>query len=73
MVFPLLDVWNRAILFSSHILAEVAAICDRLLIINHGRLLADTTVRELRDQGTNQDASLEGAVLEVIRKAGRGT
>ena len=64
---------NRAILFSSHILAEVAAICDRLLIINHGRLLADTTVRELRDQGANQDASLEGAVLEVIRKAGRGT
>lgn len=64
---------DRAILFSSHILAEVAAICDRLLIINHGRLLADTTVRELRGQGDNGNTSLETAVLEVIRTAGIGT
>jgi ABC-2 type transport system ATP-binding protein len=63
---------DRAILFSSHILAEVAAICDRLLIINHGRLLADTTARELLDQGDHEHGSLEGAVLELIRKAGSG-
>jgi sodium transport system ATP-binding protein len=55
-------------LFSSHILAEVAAICDRLLILHHGRLLADKTVRELRDQAENGDSSLERAVLEVIRQ-----
>jgi ABC-2 type transport system ATP-binding protein len=61
---------DRAILFSSHILAEVAAICDRLLILHHGRLLADNTVGELRDQAENGDGDLERAVLEVIRKGG---
>ena len=64
---------DRAILFSSHILAEVAAICDRLLIINHGRLLADTTARDLLDRSDKDEGSLEGAVLELIRKAGSGT
>src|SRR5262245_29310041 len=38
---------GRAILFSSHILGEVTAISERILIINHGRLLADSPVEEL--------------------------
>ncbi len=38
---------DRAILFSSHIFQEVVAICDRVLIINNARLLADGTVVEI--------------------------
>lgn len=32
---------NKIILFSSHILSEVEAICDRILLIHKGRLVAD--------------------------------
>ncbi len=58
---------GRAILFSSHILAEVTSISERLLIINHGRLLADATVAELKKKGGN----LEQTVLDVVRAAGK--
>ncbi|MHA8076625.1 ABC transporter ATP-binding protein [Aquirufa sp. TARAVU-A1A] len=39
---------GRTILFSSHILSEVEAICDRLLIINHGVLQADCSMDEAK-------------------------
>ena len=39
---------NKTILFSSHILSEVEAISDRVIIINNGILLADAPVEELR-------------------------
>ena len=41
---------NKTILFSSHILQEVEAICDRVIIINKGKLVADNTLSELRSQ-----------------------
>lgn len=40
------------VLLSSHLLAEVEQICDRIGVIDHGRLVAETTVAELRDGGT---------------------
>jgi ABC-2 type transport system ATP-binding protein len=59
---------ERAILFSSHILAEVIAVCERLLIINHGRLLADATVAELRERADADGCSLEEAVLNIVKR-----
>lgn len=38
---------NKTILFSSHIFQEVVAICDRALVINNSRLLANGTLTEL--------------------------
>ena len=38
---------RSAILFSSHILSEVEAICDRVIIIINGKLKADQSLREL--------------------------
>lgn len=38
---------DKTILFSSHIFQEVVAICDRVLVINDSRLLADGTLTEL--------------------------
>ncbi len=35
---------NKTVLFSSHILQEVEAICDRVIIINKGTLVADDTI-----------------------------
>lgn len=62
---------DRAILFSSHILAEVMAICERLLIINHGRLLEDATVKDLTRRGEEQGKTLEEVVLDVVKRGGK--
>ncbi|HKP31096.1 MAG TPA: ATP-binding cassette domain-containing protein [Chitinophagaceae bacterium] len=38
---------NKTVLFSSHILQEVEAICDRVIIINKGNIVADDKLSEL--------------------------
>jgi ABC-2 type transport system ATP-binding protein len=40
------------VLLSSHLLAEVEQICDRVGVISRGRLVAETTVADLRSGGT---------------------
>ena len=44
---------NKTILFSSHILQEVEAICDRVIIINKGEIVADDKLSNL--QSGNKD------------------
>ncbi len=44
---------DKTVLFSSHILQEVEAICDRVIIINKGELVADDKLSEL--QRRNKD------------------
>ncbi|HKD16958.1 MAG TPA: ATP-binding cassette domain-containing protein [Thermoanaerobaculia bacterium] len=39
---------DRAVLLSTHILPEVEAVCDRVLIIDRGRIVAEGTPTELR-------------------------
>lgn len=41
---------EKTVILSSHILAEVEATCDRILIINKGKIVADGTADELRKQ-----------------------
>lgn len=41
---------NKTVLFSSHILQEVEAICDRVIIINRGKLVANDKLSNLRQQ-----------------------
>ncbi len=38
---------NHTIILSSHILSEIQAVCERVIIINRGRLVADDTPTEL--------------------------
>ncbi|MFN5333874.1 MAG: ATP-binding cassette domain-containing protein [Bacteroidota bacterium] len=52
---------DKTILFSSHILQEVEAICDRMIIIHKGMIVADSTLAELTTHTGN--TSLE----EVFR------
>lgn len=61
---------TKAILFSNHIIQEVAAICDRVLFINEGRLLGQGTVEELSSQAGVPGRSLEDAFVALIRKSG---
>jgi ABC-2 type transport system ATP-binding protein len=47
---------NKTVLFSSHILQEVQAICDRVIIINKGNIVADDLLSNL--QQADNDASI---------------
>ena len=47
---------NKTVLFSSHILQEVEAICDRVIIINKGQIVADDKLSNL--QKTNKDSHI---------------
>jgi len=44
---------NKTVLFSSHILQEVEAICDRVIIINKGMLVADDKLSNLQQRGSD--------------------
>ncbi len=39
---------NKTVLFSSHILQEVESVCDRIIIINKGKIAANDTLANLR-------------------------
>ena len=45
---------NKTVLFSSHILQEVEAICDRVIIINKGKLVADDSLSNLQRNSKQQ-------------------
>ena len=55
---------GHCVLFSSHIMQEVAALCDRIVVIAHGRVVAQGSPDELRAQ-TGMD-NLEDAFVRVI-------
>lgn len=40
---------KKTVLFSTHILSEVAALCDRVLVIHHGQLRADSPIHEVKE------------------------
>ena len=44
----------KTVLFSTHIMQEVSALCDRVLIINQGKLVADSPVAELKNMGRQE-------------------
>ncbi len=55
---------GRCVLFSSHIMQEVAALCDRIVVIAHGRVVAEGTPDEMRAQTGH--GNLEDAFVQVI-------
>jgi ABC-2 type transport system ATP-binding protein len=59
---------DKTILFSSHILQEVEAICDRVLILNLGRLVADNRLQQLQASG-NDEHVVEVHIKEAVPTA----
>jgi len=55
---------GRCVIFSSHIMQEVAALCDRIVIVAHGRVMAEGSTDELREQAG--EANLEDAFVKLI-------
>ncbi|HYK82200.1 MAG TPA: ATP-binding cassette domain-containing protein [Gemmatimonadales bacterium] len=56
---------DRTVLLSTHVLSEVQHTCTRLLIISHGKIVADGPVEQLMRQA-------EGAVEIAVEAAGTG-
>jgi ABC-2 type transport system ATP-binding protein len=61
---------GKTILYSSHILEVVERICDRVLIIHKGDLIADSSVQGLRD--STQKTNLEDVFRQLTHKEGAG-
>lgn len=55
---------GHCILFSSHVMQEVAALCDRVIIVANGKLAAQGTPQELCDLPS--EALLEDAFVKLI-------
>ena len=63
---------NHAIILSSHILGEISAVCDRIVIINHGEIKADDTIERLEeadDSGLVVKLKVQGSSREVPKVA----
>ncbi len=60
---------EKTVILSTHILPEVEATCDRILIINRGKIVANGTAETLRMQATGQEllkVRIEDAQSEII-------
>ena len=57
---------DKTVLFSSHILQEVQAICDRVIIINKGKIVADDKLSNLAGKKHFNELRLE--IKEVVKE-----
>lgn len=55
---------GTCVLFSSHVMQEVSALCDRVVVMRSGRVVASGTPETLREQ--TGEANLENAFVRVI-------
>jgi ABC-2 type transport system ATP-binding protein len=51
---------NKTVLFSTHIMQEVEALCDRVIIINKGRIVADSPLATFRQRGESLEEIFRG-------------
>lgn len=58
---------GKTILYSTHIMSEAEELCDRVAIIDQGRIKATGTLNQLREQTRQQD--LEDVFLRLLREA----
>ena len=66
---------NKTVVFSTHIMQEVQALCDRVVVINHGKIVADDTLVNLLSANNQQTTVLvefEGEVTaeQLMRLTG---
>lgn len=64
---------KHTVIFSSHVLSEISATCDRIIVISNGKIVADTKASELSSSiSGNQKLSLDiegsqSAVLDALK------
>jgi len=63
---------EKTIIFSTHILSEAEATCDRVVIINRGKIVADGSTETLKQSASGEylvNISLRNADLESVKNA----
>lgn len=55
---------EKTVLLSTHILQEVEAICDRVIIINKGEIVADENAQRLKEKGKEQTQTIHIELAE---------
>ncbi len=62
---------DKTIIFSTHIMQEVQEICDRVIIINKGKIIADKPLNEMQSVTENQSVNIiefDGPInMELIK------
>lgn len=61
---------GAAILLTTHVLEIAEKLCDRIAIINHGNVVAEGDMKELREISNRQGSELEDVFLSLTNKAG---
>jgi ABC-2 type transport system ATP-binding protein len=56
---------GKTLLYTTHYMEEAERLCDRVLILDHGQILANDTVAHLKQQYTN----LEAAFMQLTGRA----
>jgi len=62
---------RKTVLLTTHYLEEAEALCDRIAIINHGKLIALDTPKALMAE--TKKSRLEDVFLTLVEEEGRGT
>jgi len=69
---------SKTVLLSTHIMQEVQAMCNRVIIINNGQIVADDSIEHLRQASANHDIlivtfenAIDNALLNELKNAQR--
>jgi len=64
-LIPILAARGKTILYSSHVLDHVERLCADVVVLHHGRIVAEGPVSELRAM-TQRNASLEDVIAQLV-------
>ncbi|HMG11056.1 MAG TPA: hypothetical protein VK609_21230, partial [Mucilaginibacter sp.] len=56
---------TKTIILSTHIMQEVEAVCNKVIIINKGKIVADDNLQNLRSE--HNDSTLEQIFISLTR------
>jgi ABC-2 type transport system ATP-binding protein len=62
---------EKTVILSTHILSEVEATCDRVVIINRGKIVADGSTQDLKKESQSEyslNVSLRGGEVEAVQR-----
>lgn len=64
-LIPILAARGKTILYSSHVLDHVERVCAEVVVLHHGRIVAEGRVSQLRAM-TQRNASLEDVIAQLV-------